>query len=255
MAWVFNDSMSASPREQAAAAWETVGFPALHAGETAEEWVCVSPGGGRESLLPRVLFEPTQYNLRDPNSDDVAGRAAKRAHHAVIEAWAGHSNHVDTVLDYYHDGFGSRVGTDIFGEGMLLASNSHNADTAVTAARIFVGEEAGTKLGRTLVSLWDDGTPYESPEAIEAAFMPEDLETLLRADTERTPSQYVTAAAAGVFEGTLTVASGEHRVAFVKDPNDNTYTRYLSTVTTGPRIPGNLFFAELRHKVPPRSFE
>ena len=106
--------MSVLPIEQAREALTAVGFPILKADEITDSGVCVRPGGGREAYLPGDLFEPTPYQLREPDLEDIDDKSTNRARRQVVDAWAG-PTHVEAILNSFHDGYGSRVGLYILG--------------------------------------------------------------------------------------------------------------------------------------------
>jgi hypothetical protein len=224
----------ALPMNQAWAAWRTVGIPVLAEDEAADPYVTVLAGAGDAGTVPRSIFTPKQHQLRDPTHDHTG--LTDKAIKLVNKDWL-HGKHVGGILDQLHPGLGTKVSADVLIKGILHASRHHYALTAVTTGRILLGAETGLPYA-TMLSIWDNGVPFEDTEDMQAAFMPE----VLYADEFEGPGRCLTKAVINTFGGMLSVVSGEHRLDFTRGPAEDTYHK---TSTHADAIEGNMLVAWL----------
>lgn len=236
---------------EALQACESVGFPLLTDEDCDSGRVKIVSGEcGREGYLPQHLFEPTDYDVPQDNP--------KWVRHGLEERW--NNLHARSVLNRYHGPGGEPVISVVATELFMVAALQNQATKIWTALRILPEQMTTNGKGETLLSVWDNGRPYESYGAMArrftlgSAFGELKLAgTLPSGDEEIVDDIYATLATVKVARspgGLLTILSGSNRLDIsankLEGENEPTYLLTQSECVTP--IAGNLVVARMPHR-------
>ena len=224
---------------QAMDAWRVAGLHIPNADEAVLPSLC-NPA----EWFPEGLVRPAAYNLTDQNAGYWSD---------LIEKWNEHAP--KETLERQLGRYGGVAATHILGEYILLAKQNHQATVAYTAAKCLVG--AHVEHPETVLTMWDNGRPYKSATALQRRFQTDtfwDLRTVeavhhVQAGSENEDLESAVAPTvivrnvAELFDGTLTILSGKHRLDVTYDQDEG----YIFNRRRTLAITGNLLVARLPH--------